>query len=90
MARGFSQQELLNLARAGAAARIAQLEEEIARIRATFGRGAAPRRARSGGAAAAQTEAPRKRRRMSAAGRKRIADAAKRRWAKWRSEQKAK
>lgn len=37
---------------------------------------------------AAKPARPRRRRKMSAEGRKRIADAAKRRWAKWRAENK--
>jgi hypothetical protein len=65
----------------GARARIAELTAEIDRIRATFpgefgGRGRA-----------AQGGAPRTgKRRLSAAGRKAISDAAKLRWAKVRAE----
>ena len=65
--------------------RLAELSERAAQLR--------KRAAREGGQAvqdAAQviTGNAGRRRRMSAAGRKRIADAAKRRWAKWRAEKK--
>jgi hypothetical protein len=86
VAKGFSRQELLNLARAGAEARIAQLEAEIAKIRATFGSVANGRARHEGPTAVAKL----RKRRMSAAGRKRIADAARRRWANWRAEKKGK
>jgi hypothetical protein len=65
--------------------RLAALTAQAAKLRKQAGRRAAP---------AADTSAPtkaasgRRKRRMSAEGRKRIAEAAKRRWAKWRAENK--
>lgn len=69
MVKGLSRQELLSLARAGAEARIAELEAQIASIRATFG----------GGSAAPQRTP--KRSKLSAAGRANIVAAQKARWA---------
>ena len=64
--------------------RLAALTAQAAKLRKQAGGKAAP---------AADTAAPKaaggqRKRRMSAEGRKRIADAAKRRWAKWRAENK--
>jgi hypothetical protein len=84
LAKALSRQELLSYARAGAQARINQLRAELAALEAAFGGGRGRRAAggkRAGGGAG-------KKRRMSAEGRKRIADAARRRWAKWRAENK--
>ena len=66
--------------------RLAALTSQAAKLRKQVGQKGAQ-------AAAAFDEAKagggkRRRRKMSAEGRKRIADAAKRRWAKWRSENK--
>ena len=81
MARGLSRQELFSLARAGAEARIAELQAQIDAIRSTFtGRG------RGVGRRATAAGKPRKRRKMSKEGRAKIAAAAKARWAKWRKE----
>ena len=63
---------LLTLARAGADARIRELENEIAAIRKTFGMRGSARRARGG---------RRKRGKLSAAGRRAIVAAQKARWA---------
>jgi hypothetical protein len=82
LAKGLNRQELLSLARAGAEARIKELEGQIAAIRATFGD------RKKGRPAAAAAAKPRKRRKMSKAGRAKIAAAAKARWAKWRADQK--
>jgi hypothetical protein len=83
LAKALSRQELLSYARAGAQARIDQLRAELAALEAAFGgrgrRAAGGKRGGGGGG---------KKRRMSAEGRKRIADAARRRWAKWRAENK--
>jgi hypothetical protein len=66
---------LLTLARAGAEARIRELQNEIAAIRNTFGmRG-------KGGAGAAGGRRRRKRGKLSAAGRRAIIAAQKARWA---------
>jgi len=83
VAKALSRQELLGYARAGAQARIDQLRAELAALEAAFGGGR--------GRSAAGRKAPGgtgKKRRMSAEGRKRIADAARRRWAKWRADKK--
>jgi hypothetical protein len=80
---GLSRSELLSLARAGAEARIAELQAQIDAIRATFGG------SKSGRPEAAEAAKPkRKRRKMSKAGRAKIAAAAKARWAKWRADKK--
>jgi hypothetical protein len=82
---GLSRDELLVLARVGAAARIAALEAEIALIRRTFPNlgGSAQAARRGPGRPAGTTPKPR-RRKMSAAGRKRISDMMKKRWAERR------
>jgi hypothetical protein len=91
VAKRLSRQELLAFARAGAEARIAKLQAEIDTIERSVGIGVRrrgrPAAATSRGAATAPS---RRRRRMSAQARKKIADAAKRRWAKWRAEKKDK
>jgi hypothetical protein len=65
--------------------RLAALTAQAAKLRKEAWRRAAP-----AADTAAQTKAAggRRKRRMSAEGRKRIAEAAKRRWAKWRAENK--
>ena len=70
MAKGLSRQELLALARAGAEARIVELQGQIDAIRRTFGARLGFRLVRIGVV------------------REIMADAAKRRWAKWRAEKK--
>ena len=85
----MTQAELRRLARLGAEARLQELQREAEAIRAAFP-GLRSRRVvpKNGDIPTEQTSAPkRRRRRMSAAGRKRIAEAAKRRWAKWRAKQ---
>ena len=79
MAKRVSTGELRNWARAGAKARIQELSAEIERIRAAFPsefglRGGQKKR--------------RKKRKLSAAGRKAISDAAKARWARVRTGKK--
>ena len=87
----------------GAEARLLQISEEAAAIYRAFpelrrgggqaisGRGRGRGRGRAKAAAAAAVEGgtaqPRKKRRLSAAARKRISDAQKRRWAKHRQKQ---
>jgi hypothetical protein len=72
----LSRQQLHALAAGGAAARIAELEAEIAAIRSEFpGAGRASRGRKAG------RPARRKRRKMSAEARKKISNAQKRRWA---------
>jgi len=81
--------DLLKLARLGAESRIAELQREIDAIRKRFnlGRGGASARRVRGGQTAGRTS---RTRRMSAEGRKRISDAARKRWAAWRkARQKA-
>ena len=79
----MNQTELVRLARIGAEARIAQLQAEIEAIRRQF-----PGSSRAGRAAipGADGAAPRKPRQMSAAARRRISQAAKKRWEQWRKE----
>ena len=68
--------DLRELARYGAAARITELQGEIDAIRREF-----PDAVSSPNGAARQQRGPRKRRKMSAAARKRISEAQKARWA---------
>ena len=82
---GLSQQQLMDYARAGAQTRIEQLRAELAALEAAFGRGKGRGRAGRAPAASASAGAAPKRK-LSAAGRKKIADAARKRWAKWRAE----
>ena len=79
MAKRVSTAELRNWARAGAKARIQELSVEIERIRAAF--------PSEFGLAGGQKKR-RKKRKLSAAGRKAISDAAKARWAKVRAGKK--
>jgi len=81
---------LRDLARRGAAAKIAELRAEIAHLERTFlgGSGGQARRGRPAASASADAAQPvkRKRRKMSAAARKKISDAQKRRWAKQKAK----
>lgn len=86
MAKGFNRQQLIALARAGAVARIAELEAQIEAIRRTVGLAGAVRRGRKPGRPAGPAPRVRRRGKMSKEGRAKIAAAAKRRWAKWRKE----
>ena len=79
MAKRVSTGELRNWARAGARARIQELSAEIERIRAAF-----PSEASLPGG----RQKRRKKRTLSAAGRKAISDAAKARWARVRAGKK--
>src|SRR5262245_15982257 len=81
----MNQSELVRLARIGAEARIAQLQAEIEAIRRQFpgSSGAGRGRGRAGQAGGA---GPRKPRQMSAAARRGISQAAKKRWEQWRKE----
>lgn len=80
----------------GAEQRLLQISEEAAAIYRAFpelrrggrGRGAAGRRSAPAADADASAAPVRKRRRLSAAARKRISDAQKRRWAKQRAAKK--
>ncbi len=85
-------QELMNLARHGAIARLRELEAEIAAIHSAFpGLGDARRRGPGRPAATAEGSAPfkrRRRRRMSNEARKRISDMMKKRWAERRKAKK--
>jgi hypothetical protein len=79
--RGLRRQELLAYAKAGAHARMTELRRELAALEAAFGR-------QLPGAKAAVAPQRRRRRTMSAEGRKKISAAAKLRWAKWRAQKK--
>jgi len=83
VAKALSRRDLLSYARAGAQARIDELRAELAALESAFGSGG-----RSAGKRAAAGGGTGKKRRMSAEGRKRIADAARKRWAKWRADKK--
>ncbi len=84
MAKGVTRENLIALAREGAQARIRALRAELASLESMFGGGA--KRGRKGRKAGALK--PRKRRKMSAAARKRISEAQKRRWAKQKAGEK--
>ena len=82
---------LRDLARRGAAAKIAELRAEIAHLERTFlgSSGGQARRGRPAASASSDAGAQpvkRKRRKMSAAARKKISDAQKRRWAKQKAK----
>jgi hypothetical protein len=68
-------------------AKIGQLDDAIAALEGLSGKGAAPAKAVK---ALAVAKPAKRKRRMSAAARKRIADAQKRRWAAYRAKQAAK
>jgi hypothetical protein len=75
----MSKHDVHSLARLGAAARIKELEDEIAAIRKVLP-GRAPR------ILIHQPSVKRRRRKMSAAARKKISEAQKKRWAKQKAE----
>jgi hypothetical protein len=80
----------MEYAREGAQAHIQRLKAELAALEAAFGgRRVAHRKGKPDGPATVAQQS-KKRRKMSAAARKRIGDAAKRRWAKWRAEKSRK
>jgi antibiotic biosynthesis monooxygenase (ABM) superfamily enzyme len=88
-------QSILDLARRGAQHRYEELKSEMESLVRQFpgltaiGRGVVRRGRRAAHAAVAELQ-PRRRRRMSAAARKRISDAQKARWAKQKSAEKKK
>lgn len=67
----------------------AQLRSRMGSTKKGRGPAAAPTFAEPAVTGAASVEAPRKRRQMSAAARKRISDRQKRRWAEWRKRKAA-
>lgn len=82
---------IVQAALAGLEARRVRVEEQIATVRGLLGgQRTAPRAAAGANEAPSVAPARKKRRTMSAAARKRIALAAKRRWAEWRKKQAAK
>jgi len=66
-----------------------RIEDQIRQIREALGKKSPGRPAKAASAAAASDGKPRKRRKMSAAARKRIAEAQKKRWSEYRKQQKA-
>ncbi len=67
-----------------------RIEEQIRNLREVLGTRSAGRPAKVASATAESSEEkPRKRRKMSAAARKRIAEAQKKRWSEYRKQQKA-
>ena len=76
---GFST-EVLQAALEGLEVQLARIEEHIAQVRSLLG-GGPKRAATSGQSESPRTQPGRKRRRLSPEGRKRIAEAARRRWA---------
>ncbi|MCC7234189.1 MAG: hypothetical protein IT163_02740 [Bryobacterales bacterium] len=69
-----------------------RIEEQIRNLRGILGKRSPGRPAKAAAAAAVDSdsaEKPRKRRKMSAAARKRIAEAQKKRWSEYRKQQKA-
>jgi len=65
-----------------------RLDEQIRQLREAMGKRSPGRPAKSASAAPSEGK-PRKRRKMSAAARKRIAEAQKKRWSEYRKQQKA-
>jgi hypothetical protein len=85
----LNKETLNRLARLGAAARLAELRDEMAAILRDFpGLTSAPRGTRRGGAGARKS-ATRRRRRLSAEAREKIAAAQRARWAKVRAAKKS-
>jgi len=85
----MKQQELIRYARIGAQARLETLQREIDGLLRQFpglSRGSAQGKGRLGKAAAEGGASPK--RNMSPAARKRISDAAKKRWTEWRKKNK--
>jgi hypothetical protein len=80
LAKGLSRENLIALAKHGAAARIKELHAEIAAITAQF-----PGLGGRGGVKRGRKAVVRRRRKMSAEARKRISEAQKARWAKKKS-----
>jgi hypothetical protein len=66
-----------------------RIEDQIRQLRALLGKKSPGRPAKSASAAASSDAKPRRRRKMSAAARKRIAEAQKKRWSEYRKQQKA-
>ena len=66
-----------------------RLEDQIRQLRGLLGKKSPGRPAKSAGVAAPTEEKPKRRRKMSAAARKRIAEAQKKRWSEYRKQQKS-
>jgi hypothetical protein len=88
--------DLRQLALIGARARLAELEAERQSILKTFPQlsrarsdGAGPTLAPSEAGGAPKPAVRRRKRKMSAEGRRRIAEASRRRWAEWRKQNRA-
>jgi hypothetical protein len=79
----------MDYARSGAQARIAELRAELEKLEALFGSSAGGRRVSRSQAVSGSRKSTRRRRKMSPEARKKIGDAARKRWAKWRTEKKA-
>jgi hypothetical protein len=86
MANALNRQELLLLARAAAEAKIVALQGQIDSIRRTFGIAVVGGKRKGNSSTRGASPSKGSPRKMSAAGRARIAAAAKARWAKWRKE----
>ena len=84
----MTKQEIRRLARIGAEARLEELQREINAIHRAFPdiRSGQPKQP-SVGAADGRTKRPRRRRKMSAAAKKAVSLAQKKRWAEWRAKQ---
>jgi hypothetical protein len=81
----LTQEQLRRLARLGAAARLSELRDEVAAIHRAF-----PELSGRGAGRQAAAQAPRRRRRMSAAQRKAVADRMRKYWAERRKAKAAK
>jgi hypothetical protein len=86
VADAMTREQLFALARLGAEARIAELQAEIEAIQRTFGIAGGGRRGRKTGRAAGARMVKPRRRTMSPEARKKISEAAKRRWAAYRAK----
>ena len=66
-----------------------RIEDQIRQLRGLLGKKSPGRPAKSASVAAASVAKPKRRRKMSSAARKRIAEAQKKRWSEYRKQQKA-
>jgi hypothetical protein len=86
----MNESNILAAALDGLVAQRDKLDEQIRQIRGLLGKKSPGRPAKSAaGTAAMSDDKPKRRRKMSAAARKRIAEAQKKRWSEYRKQQKA-
>jgi hypothetical protein len=89
LSKPLSREQLMNYARSGAQARIAELRAELEKLETVFGGSVGGARVTRSQSESGARKVKRRRRKMSPEARKKIGDAARKRWAKWRTEKKA-